>query len=124
MHDPPRQELGDFLRSRRARLRPEDVGLPTCGGQRRVPGLRREELAQPAGVSARYYTRLEQGQSPNASAAVHRRAGAGLRAFGPGPLPVLRGVQFPAAAGPPVCGNGQPPEGPDPSSKVPSSPTR
>ncbi|WP_206066612.1 helix-turn-helix transcriptional regulator [Nonomuraea composti] len=63
-------ELGEFLRSRRARLRPEDAGLPTFGGRRRVPGLRREELAQLAGVSAGYYTRLEQGQSPNASDAV------------------------------------------------------
>ena len=59
-------ELGDFLRSRRARLRPEDVGLPNYG-RRRVPGLRREELAQLAVVSATYYTRLEQGQSTNAS---------------------------------------------------------
>ncbi|MFG3050030.1 helix-turn-helix domain-containing protein [Kitasatospora sp. NPDC048239] len=65
-----RQDLGEFLRARRARLLPEDVGLPTYGGQRRVPGLRREELAQLAGVSAGYYTRLEQGQSPNASDAV------------------------------------------------------
>lgn len=63
-------ELGEFLRSRRARLQPEDAGLPTFGGRRRVPGLRREELAQLAGVSAGYYTRLEQGQSPNASDAV------------------------------------------------------
>ncbi|TMR91664.1 helix-turn-helix transcriptional regulator [Nonomuraea basaltis] len=63
-------ELGEFLRSRRARLRPEDTGLPVYGGRRRVPGLRREELAQLAGVSAGYYTRLEQGQSPNASDAV------------------------------------------------------
>ncbi|MFI6362351.1 helix-turn-helix transcriptional regulator [Nocardia sp. NPDC050630] len=63
-------ELGEFLRSRRARLQPDDAGLPTYGGRRRVPGLRREELAQLAGVSAGYYTRLEQGQSPNASDAV------------------------------------------------------
>lgn len=63
-------ELGAFLRSRRARLRPEDVGLVAYGGRRRVPGLRREELAQLAGVSAAYYTRLEQGQSQNASEAV------------------------------------------------------
>ncbi len=62
-------ELGNFLRSRRAALRPEDVGI-TSYGRRRVPGLRREELAQLAGVSATYYTRLEQGQSPNASEAV------------------------------------------------------
>ena len=62
-------ELGDFLRIRRAALRPEDVGIMSYG-RRRVPGLRREELAQLAGVSATYYTRLEQGQSPNASEAV------------------------------------------------------
>jgi transcriptional regulator with XRE-family HTH domain len=65
-----RAELGDFLRSRRARLQPDDAGLPAYGGRRRVPGLRREELAQLAGVSVGYYTRLEQGQSPNASDAV------------------------------------------------------
>ncbi|MFJ1757011.1 helix-turn-helix domain-containing protein [Kitasatospora sp. NPDC088134] len=59
--------LGDFLRSRRARLRPADVGLASMPGRRRVPGLRREELALLAGVSVTYYTRLEQGQSGNAS---------------------------------------------------------
>ncbi|WP_432586634.1 helix-turn-helix transcriptional regulator [Streptomyces sp. HD1123-B1] len=60
-------ELGDFLRTRRAALRPEDVGLVAYGTRRRVPGLRREELAQLAGVSVAYYTRLEQGQSTGAS---------------------------------------------------------
>ncbi|MEU1425372.1 helix-turn-helix transcriptional regulator [Kitasatospora sp. NPDC005751] len=60
-------ELGEFLRTRRARLRPEDVGLTTYGSRRRVPGLRREELSQLAGVSITYYTRLEQGQSRNVS---------------------------------------------------------
>jgi transcriptional regulator with XRE-family HTH domain len=59
-------ELSDFLRTRRARLSPEEVGLISYGS-RRVPGLRREELAQLAGVSPTYYTRLEQGQSHNAS---------------------------------------------------------
>ncbi|NYI07864.1 helix-turn-helix transcriptional regulator [Allostreptomyces psammosilenae] len=63
-------ELGEFLRSRRARLRPEELGLPDYGSRRRVPGLRREELAQLAGVSAGYYTRLEQGQCRGASDAV------------------------------------------------------
>lgn len=63
-------ELGEFLKSRRSRLRPEDVGLSDYGVRRRVPGLRREELAQLAGVSAAYYTRLEQGQSVHASAQV------------------------------------------------------
>lgn len=65
----PRAELGEFLRSRRARLQPEDVGLPHFG-RRRVPGLRREELAQLAGVSVAYYTRLEQGNGRNVSAEV------------------------------------------------------
>jgi len=63
------RELGDFLRSRRARLTPELAGIASYGA-RRVPGLRREELAQLAGVSATYYTRLEQGQSTNASRSV------------------------------------------------------
>lgn len=62
--------LGDFLRARRARLRPEDVGLRDLGPRRRVAGLRREELAQLAGVSVSYYTRLEQGMSRGASAEV------------------------------------------------------
>ncbi|GAA1855949.1 helix-turn-helix transcriptional regulator [Myceligenerans crystallogenes] len=61
--------LGEFLRSRRAALRPQDVGLRGYG-RRRVPGLRREELAMLAGVSATYYARLEQGLSVNASEAV------------------------------------------------------
>ncbi|WP_033822737.1 helix-turn-helix domain-containing protein, partial [Kitasatospora sp. MBT63] len=65
-----RTELSEFLRSRRARLRPEDVGLPDYGGRRRVPGLRREELAQLAGVSTAYYVRLEQGHGENVSTAV------------------------------------------------------
>ncbi|WP_242884674.1 helix-turn-helix transcriptional regulator [Actinomadura litoris] len=61
--------LGDFLRGRRARLSPEDAGIVSYG-TRRVPGLRREELAQLAGISPTYYTRLEQGQSTNASETV------------------------------------------------------
>ncbi|MFF8591196.1 helix-turn-helix domain-containing protein [Streptomyces sp. NPDC015220] len=65
-----RTELSEFLRTRRARLRPEDVGLAHYGRQRRVPGLRREELAQLAGVSVAYYTRLEQGNGRNVSAEV------------------------------------------------------
>ncbi|AWZ16063.1 helix-turn-helix transcriptional regulator [Streptomyces sp. ICC1] len=63
-------QLGDFLQARRSQLRPEDVGVPTYGERRRVPGLRREELALLAGVSASYYTRLEQGQSLSASSEV------------------------------------------------------
>lgn len=67
--DRPVTELGEFLRSRRDRLTPEDAGVSSYG-RRRVPGLRREELAQLAGVSITYLTRLEQGQSQNASDAV------------------------------------------------------
>ncbi|MEU0880196.1 helix-turn-helix transcriptional regulator [Lentzea sp. NPDC005914] len=66
----PRTELSEFLRSRRARLSPDDVGLPQYGRARRVPGLRREELAQLAGVSVAYYTRLEQGNGRNVSTEV------------------------------------------------------
>src|SRR5216117_3195128 len=61
------RQLGEFLNARRARLRPEDIGLVRHGERRRVPGLRREELALLAGVSASYYSRLEQGHSSNAS---------------------------------------------------------
>ena len=61
-----RQELAAFLRSRRARVRPEDVGLK-AGTRRRTPGLRREEVAQLAGMSVDYYIRLEQGRGPRPS---------------------------------------------------------
>ncbi|MBC9714757.1 helix-turn-helix domain-containing protein [Streptomyces sp. TRM66268-LWL] len=67
---PRRADLGEFLSSRRARLRPADVGLAPGGGLRRVPGLRREELAFLAGISVEYYVRLEQGRTPNVSDAV------------------------------------------------------
>jgi transcriptional regulator with XRE-family HTH domain len=64
-----KQELGTFLRSRRERLRPEDVGLPS-GSRRRTPGLRREEVAVLAHISTEYYVRLEQGRAPRPSAEV------------------------------------------------------
>ncbi|VVJ17816.1 Putative DNA-binding protein [Amycolatopsis camponoti] len=60
-------QLAEYLQACRARLHPEDVGMRTYGERRRVPGLRREEVASLAGVSASYYIRLEQGQSVNAS---------------------------------------------------------
>ncbi|WP_033342712.1 helix-turn-helix transcriptional regulator [Catenuloplanes japonicus] len=59
--------LGEFLHTLRARITPEQAGLHLYGDRRRVDGLRREELAMLAGVSSSYYTRLEQGQSRNAS---------------------------------------------------------
>lgn len=63
-------ELRDFLRARRNRLSPQDAGITVSGAPRRVPGLRREELARLAGVSTDYYTRLEQGRHLNVSEAV------------------------------------------------------
>ena len=64
-----RRELAEFLRTRRSRLRPEDIGLPP-GVRRRTPGLRREEVAQDAGVGVTWYTWLEQGRPIKASAQV------------------------------------------------------
>ncbi|WP_346655814.1 helix-turn-helix transcriptional regulator [Streptomyces sp. RFCAC02] len=64
-----RPELGAFLRGRRARITPEDVGMPP-GTRRRTPGLRREEVAQLAGVGVTWYTWLEQGRPINASGQV------------------------------------------------------
>jgi transcriptional regulator with XRE-family HTH domain len=68
-------ELGSFLASRRARVRPADVGLPP-GSRRRVPGLRRDEVARLAGASVEHYTELEQGKarhpSPQVLAALAR----------------------------------------------------
>jgi transcriptional regulator with XRE-family HTH domain len=63
-------ELGAFLKARRAALDPADLGLPSGVTQRRVKGLRREELAQLAGISVDYYTRLEQGRGKNVSDAI------------------------------------------------------
>jgi transcriptional regulator with XRE-family HTH domain len=64
--DRRRDELADFLRQRRATIQPDDVGLP-AGGRRRTPGLRREEVAQLAGVGTTWYTWLEQGRDVRAS---------------------------------------------------------
>jgi transcriptional regulator with XRE-family HTH domain len=64
-----KQELGVFLRSRRERLGPQDVGLPS-GSRRRTPGLRREEVAVLAHISTEYYVRLEQGRAPRPSGEV------------------------------------------------------
>ncbi|RDI43281.1 helix-turn-helix domain-containing protein [Nocardia mexicana] len=64
-----RSEFGEFLIARRARLQPEEVGLP-AGRRRRTPGLRREEVAALAGVSVDYLARLEQGRDTNPSMAV------------------------------------------------------
>jgi transcriptional regulator with XRE-family HTH domain len=74
----PRGEFADLLRSRRDRLTPADVGLP-AGPRRRTAGLRREEVAQLAGVSATYYTFLEQGRDVRPSSQVLAALAAALR---------------------------------------------
>ncbi|WP_280263325.1 helix-turn-helix domain-containing protein [Nocardia wallacei] len=74
-----RRVLGDFLRARRARLRPQQVGLPPGAGRRQTPGLRREEVATLAGLSVDYYVRLEQGRDTNPSLAVLDALAAALR---------------------------------------------
>jgi transcriptional regulator with XRE-family HTH domain len=63
-------EIADFLRTRRARISPDTAGVPADGRPRRVPGLRRDEVARLAGISVEYYTRLEQGRAGNP----HRRS--------------------------------------------------
>ena len=65
-----RKDLREFLATRRAKITPQQAGLPTYGGHRRVKGLRREELALLAGVSVEYYTRLERGNARGVSDSV------------------------------------------------------
>jgi transcriptional regulator with XRE-family HTH domain len=65
-----RNDVRQFLATRRARISPQEVGLPVHGGNRRVPGLRREEVAVLAGVSIDYYTRLERGNLDGVSDSV------------------------------------------------------
>jgi transcriptional regulator with XRE-family HTH domain len=73
-----RAELSDFLRRKRASIQPEDVGLRN-GGRRRTPGLRREEVAQLAGVGSTWYTWLEQGRDVRASLDVFEALAKALR---------------------------------------------
>jgi len=65
-----RSEIRDFLTTRRGRVTPERAGLPAYGANRRVSGLRREEVAMLAGVSVDYYTRLERGNLSGVSDSV------------------------------------------------------
>jgi transcriptional regulator with XRE-family HTH domain len=94
-----KHELGAFLRSRRMRLRPQDVGLP-AGARRRTPGLRREEVAVLAHISTEYYARLEQGRAPRPSGEVLAGIAGALRltAAESSHLHVLAGT-VPARAG-------------------------
>lgn len=74
-----RAEIREFLRSRRARITPQRAGLPAYGGNRRVKGLRREEVALLAGISVDYYVRIERGSLAGASAEVLDAVAAALQ---------------------------------------------
>ena len=74
-----RVEVREFLTTRRARITPEQAGLPFYGGNRRVTGLRREEAAMLAGVSVDYYTRLERGNLSGVSESVLESLARALR---------------------------------------------
>ena len=65
-----KKEIREFLTTRRARITPQSAGLPTFGDRRRVPGLRREEVAMLSGVSVDYYTKLERGNARGVSDSV------------------------------------------------------
>jgi transcriptional regulator with XRE-family HTH domain len=83
-----RVELADFLRRRRERIRPQEVGLPP-GNRRRTPGLRREEVAQLAGLSVDYLTRLEQARGPRPSPQVLGALARALRLSDPETMQVF-----------------------------------
>jgi transcriptional regulator with XRE-family HTH domain len=74
-----REDIREFLTSRRARITPEQAGLPAYGGKRRVLGLRREEVAVLAGISVEYYTRLERGNANGVSESVLEGIARGLQ---------------------------------------------
>ena len=89
--------IGEYLRARRELVRPEEVGLPDLGsGRRRVPGLRREEVAMLAGVSADYYVRLEQGRDQHPSEGVIEALGRALL-LDDDAIAHLRGLATPTA---------------------------
>jgi transcriptional regulator with XRE-family HTH domain len=93
-------EIGRFLRARRARLTPAELGLAVPAGRRRVPGLRREELARLAGVSPDYYVRLEQGRATGVSDEVLRAIGRALRLNGLEQAHLARLAREPRGGGP------------------------
>ncbi|GAA4226201.1 helix-turn-helix transcriptional regulator [Actinomadura meridiana] len=94
-----RTELAAFLRSRRERITPQDVGMPP-GPRRRTPGLRREEVAQLAGVGVTWYTWLEQGRPINASTQVLNAVARTLRLDGVEREHLYRLAEVPDAAPP------------------------
>jgi transcriptional regulator with XRE-family HTH domain len=97
-----RSELAAFLKARRSEVRPEDVGLP-AGARRRTPGLRREEVAQLAGVGVTWYTWLEQGRPINASAQVLDAVARVLRLSPAGHAHLYRLAGMPDVAPAPAC---------------------
>jgi transcriptional regulator with XRE-family HTH domain len=97
-------QLGDYLRARRQVVQPEEVGLSPAGRRRRVPGLRREELAMLAGISTDYYLRLEQGRDRNPSSQVLDSLARVLRLDGPAT------AHLHALAGPPTRRTGSKPD--------------
>ncbi|MFJ8740479.1 helix-turn-helix transcriptional regulator [Embleya sp. NPDC127516] len=105
--DRPAREFADFLRSRRARLRPADVGLPP-GTRRRTGGLRREEVAGLAAISTTYYTFLEQGRDVHPSRQVLDALGTALRLE-----PAEHAHLIRLAEGVPATARADGPEGPD-----------
>ena len=83
-----RGEIREFLSTRRARITPEEAGLPVYGGdRRRVPGLRRDEVALLAAISSEYYTRLERGNATGVSTRRACAAGRTLASFRAGSRP-------------------------------------
>jgi transcriptional regulator with XRE-family HTH domain len=99
-----RSELASFLRSRRERISPQDVGLPP-GPRRRTAGLRREEVAQLAGVGVTWYTWLEQGRPINASVQVLDAVSRTLRLDATERVHLFRLADVPGATAVPGCDN-------------------
>ncbi|KIZ13714.1 helix-turn-helix domain-containing protein [Streptomyces natalensis] len=95
-------EIGSFLKARRAGLNPEDLGLPDGVNRRRVRGLRREEVAQLAGISVDYYTRIEQGRAHAISDSVLDAIARALRLSG-GEVTYLRNIAAPRRRTPGAC---------------------
>ncbi|MCR8574056.1 helix-turn-helix transcriptional regulator [Streptomyces sp. Isolate_219] len=91
-------EISSFLKARRAALDPADLGLPGGVNRRRVRGLRREEVAQLAGISVDYYTRIEQGRAPAISDSVLDAIARALRLSG-GEVTYLRNIAVPRRPG-------------------------
>jgi transcriptional regulator with XRE-family HTH domain len=105
-----RTELADFLRSRRERISPEQAGLPPAPPRRRTPGLRREEVAQLAGVGVTWYTWLEQGRQINASTQVLDAIARTLRLDAAEHRHLYTLAQVPELRAPEAEGCGLPPE--------------